>query len=101
MSNPQQNPPLRAAIIPVTPLQQNCTLLWCTETMKGAFVDPGEPRTIERLDERGMLDVPGRGAVEFGLGPADLGAVARDAVAVLEPHDAVEDNLGFSHGYSC
>lgn len=34
-------PPLRAAIIPVTPLQQNCTLFWCTETMKGAFVDPG------------------------------------------------------------
>ena len=34
-------PPLRAAIIPVTPLQQNCTLLWCTETMRGAFVDPG------------------------------------------------------------
>ena len=35
------NPPLRAAIIPVTPLQQNCTLLWCTATMRGAFVDPG------------------------------------------------------------
>jgi glyoxylase-like metal-dependent hydrolase (beta-lactamase superfamily II) len=35
------NPPLKAAIIPVTPLQQNCTLLWCTETNKGAFVDPG------------------------------------------------------------
>ncbi|WP_109807923.1 MBL fold metallo-hydrolase [Sphingosinithalassobacter portus] len=35
------NPPLRAAIVPVTPLQQNCSLLWCTETMKGAFVDPG------------------------------------------------------------
>lgn len=34
-------PPLRAAIIPVTPLQQNCSLLWCTETMLGAFVDPG------------------------------------------------------------
>ncbi len=27
--------------MPVTPLQQNCTLLWCTATMKGAFVDPG------------------------------------------------------------
>jgi glyoxylase-like metal-dependent hydrolase (beta-lactamase superfamily II) len=25
----------------VTPLQQNCTLLWCTETMQAAFVDPG------------------------------------------------------------
>jgi glyoxylase-like metal-dependent hydrolase (beta-lactamase superfamily II) len=35
------NPPLRVAIIPVTPLQQNCTLLWCTATMRGAFVDPG------------------------------------------------------------
>jgi glyoxylase-like metal-dependent hydrolase (beta-lactamase superfamily II) len=33
--------PLRAAIVPVTPLQQNCSLLWCTETMLGAFVDPG------------------------------------------------------------
>ncbi|WP_309660964.1 MBL fold metallo-hydrolase [Sphingomonas sp.] len=35
------HPPLRAAIIPVTPLQQNCSLLWCTATMQGAFVDPG------------------------------------------------------------
>ena len=34
-------PPMKAAIIPVTPLQQNCTLLWCTKTMRGAFVDPG------------------------------------------------------------
>lgn len=34
-------PPLRAVIVPVTPLQQNCTLLWCTRTMRGAFVDPG------------------------------------------------------------
>jgi hydroxyacylglutathione hydrolase len=34
-------PPLRAAIIPVTPLAQNCTLFWCTETMRGTLVDPG------------------------------------------------------------
>ncbi|MFW2830649.1 MBL fold metallo-hydrolase [Sphingomonas sp. ID0503] len=33
--------PLKAAIIPVTPLQQNCTLFWCTATMRGAFVDAG------------------------------------------------------------
>lgn len=33
--------PLKAVIIPVTPLQQNCTLLWCTATHKAAFVDPG------------------------------------------------------------
>lgn len=34
-------PPLRAGTIPVTPLQQNCSLIWCTETMRGAFVDAG------------------------------------------------------------
>jgi hydroxyacylglutathione hydrolase len=33
--------PLKAVIIPVTPFQQNCTLLWCDRTMKGALVDPG------------------------------------------------------------
>ena len=35
------SPPLQAAIIPVTPLQQNCCLIWCTATMRGAFTDPG------------------------------------------------------------
>ena len=33
--------PLRAAIITVTPFQQNCSLVWCTRTMRGALVDPG------------------------------------------------------------
>ena len=32
---------MRAAILPVTPLQQNCSLIWCTKTMLGALVDPG------------------------------------------------------------
>jgi glyoxylase-like metal-dependent hydrolase (beta-lactamase superfamily II) len=34
-------PTLRCGILPVTPFQQNCSLVWCAETMKGAFVDPG------------------------------------------------------------
>lgn len=41
MSIVMSTPPMRAAIVPVTPLQQNCTLFWCTETNKAAFVDPG------------------------------------------------------------
>ncbi len=32
---------LKAAIIPVTDFQQNCTLLWDPATMAGAVVDPG------------------------------------------------------------
>ena len=33
--------PLRAAIVPVTPFAQNCSLLWCTRTMRGVLVDAG------------------------------------------------------------
>ena len=36
-----QSPPMKAAIIPVTPLQQNCSLIWCTKTNKAALTDPG------------------------------------------------------------
>lgn len=48
--------PIRAAIIPVTPLQQNCTLLWCTATMRGAFVDPGGdlPRLRAAAEQAGV-----------------------------------------------
>ncbi|MBK6636571.1 MAG: MBL fold metallo-hydrolase [Rhodocyclaceae bacterium] len=34
-------------IIPVTQFEQNCSLIWCTATMKGALVDPGGD--IDRL----------------------------------------------------
>jgi hydroxyacylglutathione hydrolase len=49
-------PPLRAAIVPVTPLQQNCTLLWCTRTMRASFVDPGGdlPRLKAAATEAGV-----------------------------------------------
>lgn len=32
---------MRYTIVPVTPFQQNCTVIWCEKTMKGAVVDPG------------------------------------------------------------
>ncbi len=32
---------LQYQIIPVTPLQQNCSVIWCDQTMDGAVVDPG------------------------------------------------------------
>jgi glyoxylase-like metal-dependent hydrolase (beta-lactamase superfamily II) len=38
---------LNYRIIPVTPFEQNCSLLWCSETMKGALVDAGGD--IEKL----------------------------------------------------
>jgi len=33
--------PMQVLITPVTMFQQNCSLLWCHETLKGAIVDPG------------------------------------------------------------
>ena len=53
---PKPQPPLQAAIIPVTPLQQNCSLIWCTKTMKGAFTDPGGdlPRLKDALEKTGV-----------------------------------------------
>ena len=56
MSPVMEQPPLRAAIIPVTPLQQNCSLIWCTKTMRGAFVDPGGdlPRLKAAMAQHGV-----------------------------------------------
>jgi hydroxyacylglutathione hydrolase len=49
-------PPLRCAIVPVTPIQQNCTLVWCTATMKAAVVDPGGdlPRIRAAIAQAGV-----------------------------------------------
>jgi glyoxylase-like metal-dependent hydrolase (beta-lactamase superfamily II) len=38
---------LKLAVIPVTPFQQNCSLLVCEQTRRGAVVDPGGD--IERI----------------------------------------------------
>ncbi len=50
-------PPLGAAIVPVTPLQQNCALLWCKRTMRAAVVDPGGDVALIRrgLELKGVV----------------------------------------------
>jgi len=32
---------LRAVVVPVTPFVQNCSVVWCDATRKGAVIDPG------------------------------------------------------------
>lgn len=32
---------MKYRVIPVTPFQQNCTLIWCDQTNKAALIDPG------------------------------------------------------------
>jgi glyoxylase-like metal-dependent hydrolase (beta-lactamase superfamily II) len=48
--------PIRAAIIPVTPFQQNTSLVWCEKTKKAAFVDPGGeiPKLLDAVRQTGV-----------------------------------------------
>jgi glyoxylase-like metal-dependent hydrolase (beta-lactamase superfamily II) len=43
--------PLKAAIVPVTPFQQNCTILWQEPGKRGVVIDPGGevPRILEAV----------------------------------------------------
>src|ERR1700748_181177 len=42
-----------AAIIPVTPFQQNCTLLWCEATRKAVVIEPGGdvPKILAAIEQ--------------------------------------------------
>jgi hydroxyacylglutathione hydrolase len=47
---------IRAIIAPVTPLAQNCTIVWCAKTLKAAVIDPGGevPRLLKGLADNGL-----------------------------------------------
>ena len=49
-------PSIAALIAPVTPLQQNCTLVWCTATNKAAIIDPGGEvdRLLQIVAQQGL-----------------------------------------------
>lgn len=82
---------LKAAIIPVTPFQQNCTLMWDGETKVGAVVDPGGD--VERIRaaiaelgisiEKILLT---HGHIDHAGGAAELSDVL--GVVIEGPHEA-------------
>ncbi|MBT8446590.1 MAG: MBL fold metallo-hydrolase [Gammaproteobacteria bacterium] len=47
---------MKLTIVPVTPFQQNCSVLWCEATGRGAVVDPGGDldRVLEVVDDAGI-----------------------------------------------
>lgn len=48
--------PIKYQIVPVTAFEQNCSLLWCDETMKAVVVDPGGdiPRILAAVEKNGL-----------------------------------------------
>jgi hydroxyacylglutathione hydrolase len=76
----------KAAVIPVTPFQQNCSLLWDDETGKGVVVDPGGEvdRILAGITETGATVeriLLTHGHLDHAGGAADL----RDALAAGRP----------------
>jgi hydroxyacylglutathione hydrolase len=49
-------PELKAAIVPVTPFQQNCTILWQEPDKRGVVIDPGGevPRVLQAIAQLGV-----------------------------------------------
>lgn len=84
-------PNVRAAIIPVTPFQQNCTLLWCEKTKKAAVIDPGGDleRIRDAISQSGVSVekiILTHGHIDHAAGAAEL----RDelGVTIEGPHRA-------------
>ena len=83
--------PVKVAIIPVTPFQQNCTLIWDEETGKGVVIDPGgDVDQILKVLEHESIEVERilitHGHIDHVGGAVDL----REAldVDVEGPHEA-------------
>jgi glyoxylase-like metal-dependent hydrolase (beta-lactamase superfamily II) len=82
---------MRAAVIPVTAFAQNCSVVWCEQTRRGAVIDPGgDLDHIARVVEREQLTVE---RVLLTHGHLDhVGAAAalaeRYAVPIEGPHRA-------------
>jgi glyoxylase-like metal-dependent hydrolase (beta-lactamase superfamily II) len=53
---PAPSSPISGLVVPVTPLQQNCTVVWCTATRQAAVIDPGGEvdRLLKVLKDQGL-----------------------------------------------
>lgn len=87
----QQVAPIGVLVSPVTPLQQNCTIVWCTKTMKAAVIDPGASADAlyAEIQRRGLtLDAIWitHGHLDHAGGAQDLKDIS--GVDIVGPHPA-------------
>ena len=86
-------PAIRAMIAPVTPLQQNCTLVWCARTLKAAVIDPGGevPRLLEAAKQHDLTIEKiwiTHGHLDHAGGTAALQAATGATIEGPHPEDA-------------
>lgn len=82
---------LRAGIIPVTPFQQNCTVLYDEETREGVVVDPGgDVEVIEQTISENGLKITAiwltHGHIDHAGGADELRE--KLGVKIIGPHEA-------------
>ena len=82
-------PSIKAVIIPVTPFQQNCTLLWCEATKSAVVIDPGGdvPRIEQEIAKAGVTVEKiwlTHGHVDHAGGAAEL--KERTGASIEGPH---------------
>jgi glyoxylase-like metal-dependent hydrolase (beta-lactamase superfamily II) len=89
-------PELKAAIVTVTPFQQNCTLLWNEPDKQALVIDPGGevPRILQAIRKHGIRPeriILTHGHIDHAGGAAELKEALEaeaDAVVPLEGPDA-------------
>jgi len=92
MTDAQNTPPeFRVAVIPVTPFQQNCSLVFHAKTKVGAVVDPGGDVALirEAIRKTGLTInkiIITHGHIDHAGGAAELKDVL--GVPVIGPHRA-------------
>lgn len=92
-------PELKVALVPVTPFQQNCSIVWDETTKRGAVIDPGGdlPRILAALEELEVTAekiVLTHGHIDHAAGAAELSETL--GIPVEGPHEGdrfLLDNL--------
>lgn len=81
--------PIGVFVTPVTPLQQNCTTVWCVKTRKAAVIDPGDSvdAVLAEVARRGLtLDAIWitHGHLDHAGGAAEM--KEKSGVDIIGPH---------------
>jgi len=92
-------PELKIAVVPVTPFQQNCSIVWDETTKRGAVVDPGGDLPsilagLEELEVAAEKIVLTHGHIDHAAGAAELAETLK--IPVEGPHEGDKfllDNL--------